>query len=154
MTMVYEWKAGSRFPIGAQIAAERLNLIREQNGAITPRVVVDDAASDNSPLHRCFEWDNDKAADSFRLDQARKLIGSIVVAQIDEKPVNKEARAFVHIESGANRYEPIQVAMASVDMRAEVLAKAQQEIKMWRARYAAYQEFAKLHSAIDEMLAA
>ena len=91
-------------------------------------------SSDNSPLHRCFEWDNDRAADSYRIDQARKLIGSIVVAQIDDRPVNKEARAFVHIESGSHRYEPIQVAMASVDMRAEVLAKAQQEIKMWRAR--------------------
>lgn len=154
MAMVYEWKAGSRFPVGAQIAAERLNMIREENGAITPRAVVEDASSGNSPLHKCFEWDNEKAADLFRIKQAQKMIGALIVAQVDEAPVKRETRAFVHIENGVNRYEPIQVAMASVDMRAEVLAKAQQEIKMWRARYAAYNEFATVHTAIDKAFAA
>lgn len=152
MSIIYEWRSDSRFPIGAQIAAERLNKLRKQAGEITPRVVVDDAANSRSPLHPCFEWDDEKAADNYRLTQARKLIGSIVVAQIDEQPMNLETRAFVHITAGdAARYEPVEVAMASESMRHEVLERARREIKLWRARYHAYEEFADLVMRIDAL---
>lgn len=152
MGMTYQWKPDSRYPIGAQIAAERLAEIKSDRGSLTPRYVVDDAASNNSPLHRCFEWDDDKAADNYRLDQARKLIGSIVVAKIDDTPVKKETRAFVHSTVYGNQYVPIEVAMSRPDMRAETLGRAKQEIALWRSRYAAYQEFANLHAEIDSLL--
>jgi hypothetical protein len=151
MSMIYEWKADSRFPIGAQIAAERLKKIKAQHGSITPRVVVDDAANPRSPLHPCFEWDDETAADNFRLFQARKLIGAIVVAEIDDQPVNLETRAFVHVTNDGPHYEAVEVAMASASMRHEVLERAKREIKMWRARYAAYEEFADLVNRIDAL---
>lgn len=152
MGMIYEWKADSRYPIGAQIAAERLQAIRDKNGELTPRGVVEDASSTRSPLHSCFEWDDEKAADAHRLWQARKLIGSIVVAEIDDRPLSQETRAFVHVTSNQPQYLPIEVAMTQSDIRQEVLSKALNEIKMWRARYSAYQEFANIVAAIDEVV--
>jgi hypothetical protein len=151
MSMIYEWKADSRFPIGAQIAAERLKKIKDQHGAITPRVVVDDAANPQSPLHPCFEWDDETAADNFRLFQARKLIGAIVVAEIDEQTVNRETRAFVHVTNDGPHYEAIEVAMAHEEMRNEVLERAKREIKLWRARYAGYEEFVDIVMSIDAL---
>ena len=85
--------------------------------------------------------------------EAGRLIGSIIVAQVDDAPVSKETRAFVHTNIEGPRYEAIQVAVQQADMRAEILGRAQQEIKLWRARYAAYSEFAQLHGAIDRLLA-
>jgi len=152
MSMIYEWKSDSRFPIGAQIAAERLQSIRARNGELTPRGVVDDASSPRSPLHPCFEWNDEKAADAHRMWQARKLIGSIVVAEYDDQPVAKETRAFVHITANDPQYVPIEVAMATESIRDEVLNRARREIKMWRARYAAYEEFSHLVAAIDEVV--
>jgi len=52
--MIYQWKTDARYSIGANIAAERLSKIRKETGGITPRAVVDDAASPKSPLHPCF----------------------------------------------------------------------------------------------------
>lgn len=150
--MIYQWKSDSRFPVGAQIAAERLHRIRTQNGELTPRLVVDDAASEKSPLHPCFEWRDDKAADNYRLWQARKLMGSIVVAEYADAPVNAETRAFVHVTLEEPQYVPIEVAMTSVDMREEILSRAKKEIALWRQRYAAYEEFAALVAAIDEVV--
>ena len=49
------------------------------------------------------------------------------------------------------RYEAIEVAMASSSMRLEVLERAKREIKLWRARYAAYEEFADLVNRIDAL---
>ena len=152
MSMVYQWRENSRFPVGAQIAAERLNKIKKSYGSITPHAVVDDAADPRSPLHPCFEWDDEIAAENFRLVQARKLIGSIVVAEIDDEIVAAETRAFVHVTVDNNvRYEPIQIAMANNAMRDEVLSRAKREIKLWRARYAAYEEFANLMDEIDAL---
>jgi len=150
--MIYEWKKDSRFPIGAQIAAERLHTIRIANGELTPRVVVDDAANPRSPLHPCFEWNDDKAADNYRLWQARKLMGSIVVAEYADAPVDTETRAFVHVTLEEPQYVPIEVAMTSVDMREEILDRAKREIRIWKQRYAAYEEFANLVAAIDEVI--
>lgn len=153
MSMTYNWRPDSRFPIGAQIAAERLERIRTKAGAITARAVVDDAQSHNSPLHPCFEWDDAKAADQHRLSQARKLIGSIILVEVGDTPIRRETRAFVHVES-AGSYQPITVAMSNPDTRDEVLAAAKREIAAWRERYSAYSEFAKIHAVLDEILAA
>jgi hypothetical protein len=151
MSMIYEWKADARFPIGAQVAAERLHKIRDKNGELTPRSVVSDASSPRSPLHPCFEWNDEKAADAHRLWQARKLIGSIVVAEYADAPVACETRAFVHLSSSSPQYFPIEVAMTSEDMRDEILSRARREIKLWRARYDAYAEFADIVAAIDHL---
>ena len=147
--MIYQWKADARYSIGADIAADRLSKIRKKHGGITPRAVVDDAVNPKSPLHPCFEWSDDKAADAHRLWQARKLIGSIVVAEVHDEPLNQETRAFVHITAESPRYEPIEIAMRDETMRDEILDRAWREIKIWQQRYSAYQEFVEIVDAID-----
>lgn len=52
----------------------RLRRLQDRHGRITPRSVVDDARNPESPLHGFFEWDDSKAAEAYRLDQARALI--------------------------------------------------------------------------------
>ena len=45
----------------------------------TPRLLVRMARAPTSPLHRCFEWDDGKAAQHWREDQARQLLSSVIV---------------------------------------------------------------------------
>ncbi len=152
MAMTYKWKADARFPVGAQIAAERMAKIKKASGGITPRAVVDDARPVGSPLHKCFEWDDAKAAEAHRLSTARNLIGALVVVSVDSEPVDRETRAFVHVTTGGEaRYEPVATALSDADMRQEVLDRAQSEILRWRERYAAYEEFAAVHAAVDRV---
>jgi len=67
---------------------ERLQLLADKNGGLlTPDAVVADAAKKNSPLHAQFEWDDDKAAASYRIDQARALIRSIRIVVTTETTV-------------------------------------------------------------------
>jgi hypothetical protein len=149
--MIYQWKSGSRYSIGAQIAAERLKEIGERAGGITPRNVVDDARSDNSPLHKCFEWNDAKAADEYRLEQARGLIGSLVVVKVNDAPVLRETRAFLHVSVDTPQYVPTEVALSTPDMRAEILQRAKEEIIRWKDRYSAYAEFGKVVEVIDTL---
>lgn len=150
MAMVYEWKADSRFPIAAQIAAERLQEIKERNGRLTPHSVIKDASSEKSPIHKCFEWNDGKAAEEYRLWQARKLIGAIIVLEVNDTPLKHETRAFVHVGRDEDRrYEDISVAFRQPELREQVLARAKAEILAWRHRYRALEEFAAVFDAID-----
>ena len=134
------------------VVAERLQLIREELGEITPRAVVADARAEVSPLHSCFDWDDATAAEAHRVHTARQLIGSLVVVTANSTPVHRETRAFVHITADASpRYEPIEVAIRDVDMREEILRQGRLEIRRWRERYAAYQEFAALFPLVDAL---
>lgn len=152
--MAFKWKADSRFPIKAQIAAERLALIKQREGVLTPSHVVADAKPKASPLHACFTWDNTEAADKYRLWEARKLVNSLVVAQLDGNNIDREVRAYVHISADEARYERVDVAMGDDVMSSEVLGKAALELKRWRDRYSALEAFAILISRIDETLEA
>jgi hypothetical protein len=55
-----------------------------KDGTLTPTEVLDAARNPDSLIHECFEWDDEKAADSHRLSQARALIRSVDLVIIEE----------------------------------------------------------------------
>lgn len=58
------------------------------DGVLTPAAVVDAARDESHPLHDRFEWDDSKAAEAHRLNQARVLIRSVrVVVTLNERSV-------------------------------------------------------------------
>lgn len=64
---------------------KRINEIFTQaGGVITPRAVVDDARNSDSPLHECFDWNDEIAGDKWRLVQARRLIRSVTIKTVIE----------------------------------------------------------------------
>jgi len=60
--------------VGKKHIEARLRKLQDKHGRITPNSVVDDARDPDSPLHGFFQWDDSKAAEAYRLDQARALI--------------------------------------------------------------------------------
>jgi len=66
-------------------------LIQKKHGKLTASGVLDLASNPKHPLHKCFEWDDKKAAVQFRLNQARVVIKQ-VNAQIDDP-----AERIVHV---------------------------------------------------------
>lgn len=75
-------------------ARTRLEEIERRDGSLKVSVVVDEAVNPASPLHRYFEWDNDAAAATYRLEQARQIIRSVHVVVITET-VTIKAPAYV-----------------------------------------------------------
>lgn len=64
-------------------ARERIQWLADQNdGRVTASMVVADAKKKTSPLHACFDWDNDVAGDKWRLEQARRLIQSVRIETV------------------------------------------------------------------------
>jgi hypothetical protein len=109
---------GYRAPAGLdpQNALDALTEI-EQTLGLTPKNVVDESRDPSATLHPCFEWNDDVAAEKFRLNQASTLIRAIKVTIEDVEPI--EYRPFVHvIENSEPQYK--NVSFLSVDQEKEV----------------------------------
>lgn len=177
MASAYSYVVGARIKLDPQCVGNELERIIEQNdGALTPAMVVLEARSEFAPLHPHFEWNDGIAADKYRVEQARYLIRSVLVTyERNEKP--QTVRAFASITpqadggrrfgldvpatnedgeeeervTGRRIYVRIQDALSDAELRKQVLAAATREIQGWRKRYAEYREFADLFTRIDTL---
>lgn len=121
-----------------QVIGERLEQIRRRRGKITPQVVVEDARPVGAPLHDYFEWRDDKAAEAWRLSQAKEVIASVYIvhaSSVSPEPVI--ARAFVSVDHCADaHYEPIATVLSDAAMYAQVCRRAHAELVGLQERYA------------------
>jgi hypothetical protein len=153
--MIYKWRDCRGYSVPAQTVGAELERIRDRNaGKLDPDMVVHYAKSSNHPLHPLFEWDDNVAAQAYRVDQARQVIRSIEVV-VDEAPRAKPTRAFVSVVQDRSRhYTSVQVAMSDEQLRGQVVAQALVELEAWRKRYAELMELANVFAAIDQARAA
>jgi hypothetical protein len=127
---------------GPQRIGEALEAIRVANaGELHPQAVVEGARPPESLLHRYFEWNDQKAADAYRVDQARALIRSIRVIDDDDR----SRPAFVSIRADAGvAYRSIEDVLSNGDLRDRLLAQAQRDLDAWTARYRELREIVEL----------
>jgi len=86
--------------------------LEDRRGRLTPEQIVDEARPENSILHSCFEWDDAKAGESWRIEQARELIKRVkIVVEIEEKKVR--VVAYVR-DSGKEATEPGYISLLRV----------------------------------------
>lgn len=152
----FEFSEGARFQPGAvQNAKEvgaHLEMLRKQcKGELTPSDVLKDAKHNNSPLHSFFEWSEGKAAEQYRLQQARGLIRSVVAIYTDGKNKAVRSKAYVHVsEPSAPHYRETGHAMSQTKTRNMVLQRAWRELQAWRKRYQDLKVFSELFDVMDE----
>ncbi len=155
--MVYRFRDGVRLAGSAQVVGETLEDVRRRNGGrLTAASVLSDARRRRSPLHRYFEWNDQAAAKEYRLAQARLLIRAVVVVSGPEDEQQfAPVRAFVmcgEAEERPRSFTHVCEAMRDEELREQVLSRARDELLVWRKRYEALREFARVHEAIDEMV--
>ncbi len=117
-------RAGSPFRKGeAQKYGERLDyLISTNKGKVTPEMVVEDAIKKSSVFHNYFEWDTTRAANQYRIQQARNLINHIVEVVVIEGVQSKQ-RSFFSIKNGGGNktYVTIRAAVSKPNYRVQLL---------------------------------
>ena len=132
----YRWINGS-FGVPADVAGEELDRIRTvSGGALNAPDIVDAARPEHAPLHPVFEWDDKKAAESFRHNQARTMVRALVVVTPEKE---NEHRAYYHtVVEGQSKptYAPAVEVVNNPAMFAEAskrlaadLARAQRSVK-------------------------
>ncbi|MBQ9527069.1 MAG: hypothetical protein IJR68_05605 [Fretibacterium sp.] len=148
--MTYQWKI--ELPIPAQEAGEYLEKLEERDGCITAQSLLEESRPENAPLHRCFEWDDAKAAELYRLKQARFIISNLTV-EISETEIKPRGFVSVSETRETGRFVSISRAMSTPEMKGQVLRNALDELLNFRKKYSGLQELAELFRLIDKLVA-
>ena len=140
--------------ITAQAAGERCEELLMQYDLLTPKIIVEDARPTDAILHPAFEWADPVAAELYREWQARALVKSIRIVQIEDSQPCAPHRAFINvITSAASRgYMTSAQVMSDEVLREQVLLRAKSDLKAWRARYKDLEELAGIYQAIDRFI--
>lgn len=158
MVDVYKTRYGYYKDKDANIIGPRLqqliNKKKKKGGKLVPQDVVDDAENEASPLHKYFQWDDDKAANSYRKVQARNLIRCITI--VKEELDNTPIPAFVHVSDGSGKnsdegYLEIDVVISEGRYRRQKVNQAIDELFSWKEKYEMYSELEGLFKAISKM---
>lgn len=127
-------------------------LAEDNDGILLPEQVVEAARSVKSPLHSRFEWDDGKAAESYRIWQARHLL-RICVEYIKESKHPVEVFVSLTSDRGQGGYRVQTEVLSNAEMRRQLLADALAELEVFRNKYARLRELAIVFQAIRKTMA-
>lgn len=140
-----------------------LSAVAASNGGyLDPALVVETARDESSILHNEFEWDDDSAAEHYRLAQAGALIRRVKFTVIKNNSETKTidigtTRVYQSRQSkrrGETRgYETVQDIMKSPEKRDELIQQVLREMMAYRKRYADLIALSDVWAAIDDAVA-
>ena len=113
--MVYEWRTGSCIKADPQKSGEMFELLAQTEAGLTAETLLDANRPKGTPLHEDYEWDNDLAAESWRLYQSRHFLNSLTVCIFSDKSSAEVQTRAVHITTDAHKYEPISLIVQQKD---------------------------------------
>lgn len=142
-----KWKDGTRFSANAEKCYEEINSLER----ITPENIVEYARDEGTELHKCFQWDDAKAAESWRRQQARFIVSSLTVVIEKDIGEHKTFRLIQHDEVD-REYKPIVFSVRNMDEYSRLLEQAKRELRSFRARYKQIVELADVIEEISKAL--
>lgn len=155
----YEWASRWHAKADANAVGRRIEEIAERSGThfalAPPAAIVEDAKREDSPMHGCFTWNIQEAAEKRWLDEARDLVQKLVVVVVnevqDEEP--RHVKAFVSVvdDDGTTGYTMTRIAASDPDLRQQMLADALAGLRSWRRRYNELRELRPVLDAIDQL---
>ena len=108
-------------------------LAKLNGGMLMVDMVLDAARDPNCILHKHFQWDDSKAAESFRKMQARQLIQKCTVTI--EKAPDVQIRAFVSLapdQHAGGGYRMTADVLSDDDLKAQLLYEMQAALVKWK----------------------
>ncbi len=133
-----------------------LNEMSVLDEGFTAEDLVNLASDSSKELHKCFTWDDGKAAVLWRKQEARNLCCHLKIQYIEsDKPSSEprklEVRHYVKPDNKVG-YQSITKVVNNVDKRQEYIDKFTSELKSITLRYAMLSaDFPELFSAINEL---
>lgn len=112
------------------VVAGELERIIDRDRVLKPSVIVDEARPDDAPLHHVFEWDDHKAAEEHRRQQARELVRVVKVqyTQREEITIYPKYVNVPNADGVAPGYYPAEDVVKRPDMYQSALHSAGRQL--------------------------
>jgi len=135
---------------------KELKALQAKNaGVLYPADVVDFARNPKTALHSAFQWDDTKAAEAFRLHQARQLISVTVDVEASDR-ADLSVSAFIALRDdrkGEGGYRSVSVLLETARGREAILDTAMWELDAFQRKYAELKELCDVFAAIRKVRA-
>lgn len=148
--MIYKWKLPGIYKVDAQTAGDELERIYQEHGALEPAQIVEESRNETAPLHSCFEWNDDVAAQKYREVQACNIIRAIVTVKESQDGKQVPVRAFVSVKQN---YEPLSVVVVDEEKMAVLMKQALADLAAFRRKYNDLAALKPVFEAIDAISA-
>jgi len=115
----------------------------------TPQDIVDAARDESKELHKCFTWDNDIAANKYRLWEARRLTSEIVFKR--EVTENELPPAPVRVFNKTDHVGGYKIPERTFKVQEEyeaLLQRALAELRAFKLKYQALTELEDIFALI------
>jgi hypothetical protein len=120
------------------------------NGRLEPDKIVAAARKDKR-LNPYFEWNNAKAADAYRLEQARELVRLIHVENHDVETGLARGWYSIRDRDGVS-YRAVAEILSSQDLQQRLMAQAEKDLLSWEARYRSISDVCEMVRVAREKL--
>lgn len=145
--IVAKWKQGFDFMFNgadAQRVAEEISAIGESP---TTKQIVDAGRNPDSELHKCFEWDNDVAAEKYRLTQAGYIVRNLVIEE-NTIPTERPEIRFFYKPKGSTGYCETRKIVRDEDAYRNLLERAYSELRAFKMKYSMLSELNEIFELI------
>ena len=119
--------------------------------SITPEAIVNYARDENTELHKCFQWDDAIAAESWRKQQARMIVTSLTVV-VQKSETEKQAYRLIEHDDTVKEYKPVVFTVRNDDEYSRLLKQAKAELAQFKLRYKKISELAEVIEEIEKVL--
>lgn len=144
---IAKWERGfeTLFKADAQqVAAEILSI----GESATPQQIVAKAKDAKTELHKCFDWNDQTAAEKYRIHQARQIVCHLVIQRPESNTPKQEMRFFFKVRENEG-YKPTERIFRNEDEHALLLARARAELAAFQRKYNGLTELSGLFAAIN-----
>lgn len=152
----YQWRKGARglSNLDADKIGSEIDYMIDNNIPHDPEGIVEYARqNEDSELHKGFEWDDTKAAENYRIEQARYITRHIIHivnnpnAEVEEER-EPEVRVFFQIGNKTEYKRTVEIHR-NEDEYAALLAKAMSELRAFKRKYSTLVELEEIFKLID-----
>lgn len=140
------WRIDGYYKADPKIVAKEIFSIGE---TATPAQIVEKAKDSKTELHKCFEWDNEKAAEKYRLEQARMVTHQLVYVE-PKKPELPPIRVFFKTDKN-DGYKPTVLILQKKEEYQKLLQQAMAELSAFKTKYHSLSELDEVFFAIDHL---
>lgn len=163
----FKYKPGARHRVDAEIVGRVCSELDDED-RLTPENLLDVSRPEDAPVHREFEWDDDIAAEKYRVSQAAALIRHVVIYEKQPEEPDDKAKQVVMTDGGWNgtrafnslhtqngekrRYVATHKMLDDDEMREILLGNARRELNAFVAKYRRLTELADLLQDASENL--
>jgi len=128
----------------------------EKYFSLSPQIVVDSARDEKSVLHECFNWDNKKAGESWRKQQARMLMNSIEIIIEHDDEEEQVVPAFINLkfsdeDEEKRRYIMADIVANDISLREMAIQQALNDLLSWQKRFKDLKELGEIFGAIKKV---